>query len=121
MRLLADAQRPLFVIGGGILREVLTAPMQRLAELSSIPVASLQYYPDGFPSTHPLALGPLGRNGWASANRTAPRADVIVAIGAHIDVYSTTFRYGVFSRDAKLVQHSTVPSVSASCSPSSLR
>ena len=110
MRLLNDAERPLFVVGGGILREGLTAPMQRLAELSGIPVASLQYYPDGFPSTHPLALGPLGRNGWASANRTAPRADVIVAIGAHIDVYSTTFRYGVFSRDAKLVHHSTVPS-----------
>jgi acetolactate synthase-1/2/3 large subunit len=110
MRLLADAQRPLFVVGGGILREGLTAPMQRLAELSGIPVASLQYYPDGFPSTHRLALGPLGRNGWASANRTAPRADVIVAIGAHIDVYSTTFRYGVFSRDTKLVHHSTVPS-----------
>ena len=110
MALLAEAERPLFVVGGGILREGLTAPMQRLAELSGLPVAALQYYPDGFPSTHPLALGPLGRNGWASANQTAPRADVIVAVGAHIDVYSTTFRYGVFSREAKLVHHSVVPS-----------
>jgi acetolactate synthase I/II/III large subunit len=110
MAMLATAARPLFVVGSSILREGLTRPMQRLAEMSGIPVAALQYSPDGFPSTHPLALGPLGRNGWASANRTAPRADVIVAIGAHLDVYSTTFRYGVISRDAKLVHHSVVPS-----------
>lgn len=109
MALLAEAQRPLFVVGGGILKEGLTEPMQRLAELSGIPVAALQYFPDSFPTTHPLALGPLGRNGWASANRTAPRADVIVAIGAHIDVYSTTFRYDVFGREAKLIQHNVVP------------
>jgi len=108
MALLAQADRPLFVVGGGVLREGLTEPMQRLAEASGIPVAALQYYPDAFPSSHALALGPLGRNGWASANRTAPRADVVIAIGAHLDLYSTTFRYGVLSREAKIVQHSTV-------------
>lgn len=110
MALLEQATRPLFVVGSGVLREALTASMQRLAEVSGIPVAALQYAPDAFPSTHPLALGPLGRNGWASANRTAPEADLIVAIGAHIDIYSTTFRYGVFSREAKLIHQSLVPS-----------
>ena len=109
MALLAEAERPLFVVGGGIVKEGLTGAMQRLAELSGIPVAALQCFPDGFPTTHPLALGPLGRNGWSSANQSAPEADVIVAIGAHIDVYSTTFRYGVFSREARLIQHSLVP------------
>src|SRR5690606_28227221 len=44
-----------------------------------------------------------------AANRTVPRADVIVAIGAHIDVFSTTFRYGIFSEKAKLVHHSSAP------------
>jgi thiamine pyrophosphate-dependent acetolactate synthase large subunit-like protein len=109
MALLAEAERPLFVVGGGIVKEGLTSGMQRLAELSGIPVAALQYFPDGFPTTHPSALGPLGRNGWASANRACPQADLIVAIGAHIDVYSTTFRYGVISREANLIQHSLVP------------
>src|SRR5204863_1571534 len=109
MAVLGGAQRPLFVVGGGVLREGLSPAMQRLAELSGIPVAALQYFPDAFPTTHGLALGPLGRNGWTSANRTAPQADVIVAIGAHIDVYSTTFRYNVFSREARLVHHSAAP------------
>jgi acetolactate synthase I/II/III large subunit len=109
MELLAKAERPLLVVGGGVLREGLTAQVQRLADLSEIPVAALQYYPDAFPSTHRLALGPLGRNGWGPANRNAPRADLIIAVGAHIDVYSTTFKYGVFSREAQLIHHSPSP------------
>jgi thiamine pyrophosphate-dependent acetolactate synthase large subunit-like protein len=80
-----------------------------LAERTGIPVACLQYSPDAFPSTHELALGPLGRNGWTSANRTVPQADVIVAIGAHIDVFSTMFKYGIFSERAKLIHHTSAP------------
>jgi thiamine pyrophosphate-dependent acetolactate synthase large subunit-like protein len=38
-----------------------------------------------------------------------PKADVIVAIGAHIDVFSTMFKYGIISEHAKLVHHSTAP------------
>ncbi|MSQ23565.1 MAG: thiamine pyrophosphate-binding protein [Chloroflexi bacterium] len=110
VKLMERAERPLFVVGGGVLKEGLIGEMQHLAELTQIPVAALQYSPDAFPSTHSLALGPLGRNGWASANHAAPRADLIVAIGAHIDVYSTTFRYGVISREAKLVHHAVSPS-----------
>ena len=109
VRLLEGAERPLFVVGSGVLKEGLIREMQHLAELTHIPVAALQYSPDAFPSTHALALGPLGRNGWASANHAAPRSDLIVAIGAHIDVYSTTFRYGVISREAKLVHHAVTP------------
>src|SRR5690606_5099509 len=30
-------------------------------------------------------------------------------IGAHMDVYSTMFRHGIFSKDAKLVHHSAAP------------
>ena len=120
--LLAQAERPLFVVGGGVLREGAHGAMQRLADASGIPVATLQYYPDAFPTTHPLALGPLGRNGWSSANRAVPQADVIIAIGAHIDVFSTTFRYGIISRDAKLIHHSTGRrATSASCSRSRWR
>ena len=37
-----------------------------------------------------------------------PQADVVVALGAHIDTFSTTFKYGIISRDAKLIHHSMV-------------
>jgi len=104
--LLSRAERPVFVVGGGVLREGATGAMVALAERAAIPVSVLQYVPDAFPSSHPLAIGPLGRNGWSSANRTVPKADLIVAIGAHMDVMSTTYKYGIFSREAKLIHHS---------------
>ena len=110
LTVLAAAERPLLVVGGGVIQEGLTDELIALAERSGVPVATLQYSPDAFPTTHPLALGMLGRNGWGSANRAAPQADVIVAIGAHIDTYSTTFRYGVFSPTARLIHHSTANS-----------
>jgi len=107
--LIAKAERPLFVIGRGVMKEHAVAAMEKLAESTGIPVAVLQYSPDAFPSTHPLALGPLGRNGFTSANRAAPQADVIIAIGAHFDVFSTMYKYGIFSEQAKLIHHSTAP------------
>ncbi len=107
--LLSRAERPVFLVGRGVISESATAAMAQLAERTGIPVAALQYSPDAFPSSHPLALGPLGRNGFASANKTVPQADVIVAIGAHIDVFSTTFKYGILREDAKLVHHTAAP------------
>ena len=106
-KILAEAQRPVFVVGRGVLNENATAAMAALAERLAMPVAALQYSPDAFPSNHALALGPLGRNGWESANAVVPQADAIIAIGAHVDVYSTTFRHGIFSKDAKLVHHAS--------------
>ena len=105
---IAQAQRPVFLAGGGVLRENALPALQALAAATGIPVATLQYHPDAFPTTDALALGPLGRNGWSSANRAVPEADVIIAIGAHIDLFSTTFKYGIISREARLIHHSTV-------------
>jgi thiamine pyrophosphate-dependent acetolactate synthase large subunit-like protein len=107
--LLSKAQRPVFLVGRGLISESATDAMAALAERTGIPVAALQYSPDAFPSSHALALGPLGRNGFASANKTVPQADLIVAIGAHMDVFSTMFKYGIFSESAKLVHHSAAP------------
>ncbi len=105
-QLIGEARRPIFLAGGGVLREGALRALQALAEATGIPVATLQYHPDAFPTTHALALGPLGRNGWSSANRAMPQADVVIALGAHIDLFSTTFKYGIISRDAKLIHHS---------------
>ena len=107
--LISKAERPLFVVGRGVMKEKVVGEMEKLATASGIPVAVLQYAPDGFPSTHLLALGPLGRNGFSSANKNAPKADVIVAIGSHFDVFSTMYKYGVFSANAKIIHHTAAP------------
>ncbi len=107
-RLIGQAKKPLLLAGGGVLREDALAALQRLADGTGIPAATLQYHPDAFPTSHRLALGPLGRNGWSSANKAMPQADMVIACGAHIDLFSTTFKYGIISREAKLIHHSTV-------------
>ena len=107
--LIGRAQRPVFVVGRGVISEGATQAVAELADRTGIPVAALQYSPDALPTTHALALGPLGRNAFGSANRIVPQADLIVAIGAHIDVFSTTFKYGIFSEQAKLVHHTAAP------------
>ncbi len=109
LTLLSRAERPVFLVGRGLISESATNAMAELAERTGIPVAALQYSPDAFPSSHALALGPLGRNGFASANRVVPQSDLVIAIGAHIDVFSTMFNYGIISKQAKLVHHTTAP------------
>ena len=106
--LIAKAQRPILLVGGGVLREGALASLQRLAESTGIPVATLQYHPDAFPTSHALSLGSLGRNGYASANKAMPQADVVVAVGAHLDTFSTTFKHGIISKEARLIHHSPV-------------
>lgn len=105
--MISKAQRPLFVIGRGVMKESAVAAMQKLTEATGIPAAALQYSPDAFPASHPMALGPLGRNGFASANRAAPEADVIIAVGAHFDVFSTLYKYGIFSENAKIIHQTS--------------
>ena len=105
---IGEAKRPVLLAGGGVLRETALAALARLVESTGIPVATLQYHPDAFPTSHALALGPLGRNGWSSANRAVPQADLVIAVGAHIDVFSTTFKYGLIAREARLIHQSAV-------------
>jgi acetolactate synthase-1/2/3 large subunit len=107
--LLSGAERPVFVVGRGVLNDNATAAMADLAQKTGIPVAALQYSPDAFLTDHPLALGALGRNGSGAANRVVPKADLIVAIGAHFDVFSTMYKYGIFSAQAKLIHHASAP------------
>jgi acetolactate synthase-1/2/3 large subunit len=107
--MIGKAERPLFVVGRGVMKEGAVAAMEKLASATGIPAAALQYSPDAFPASHPLALGPLGRNGFSSANRASPKADLIIAIGAHFDVFSTLYRYGIFSEATPIVHQTAAP------------
>jgi thiamine pyrophosphate-dependent acetolactate synthase large subunit-like protein len=93
-----------------VLDDNATDLMIELVEATGIPAATLQYHPDAFPTCHPLALGPLGRNGWSSANHAMPQADLVVAVGAHLDIFSTQFKHGIISKGARVIHHSQSPS-----------
>ncbi|MDW5377389.1 thiamine pyrophosphate-binding protein [Halomonas sp. HP20-15] len=102
---LERAERPVILAGSGVLRERACEALIAFAERHGIPVAPLQFSPDAFPTAQPLALGPLGRNGWESANRAVKRADLVLAVGARMDLFSTTFKHGLIQADATLIHH----------------
>lgn len=83
LRLLAQAQRPVIVAGGGVTASGARAELIALAEKLSIPVATSLNAKAMFPADHPLALGVPGSYSRACANQALCEADLVFFIGSH--------------------------------------
>lgn len=80
-KLLAHAERPVIVAGGGVGRSDARAELVALAEALSIPVASSLSGKDVIPAGHPLNAGVAGLYSRQSANDIVSRADLVFFIG----------------------------------------
>lgn len=76
--LLADADRPLIYVGGGLRG---TGALLTLAEHLDIPIAHSLMAKGTIPDSHPLLLGMTGFWGLELANDYARDADVVLALG----------------------------------------
>jgi len=83
--LIAKAQRPLMMIGHGVILANAYAEVRALAERTGMPVITTLLGISAFPEGHPLHLGMPGMHGEVHVNRAIQRADVIVAIGLRFD------------------------------------
>ena len=104
--LLASAEFPVILAGGGvILSEGLTAAA-RLAELLHAPVCTSYLHNDAFPASHPLWCGPLGYQGSKAAMKLISRADVVLALGTRLGPFGTLPQYGMeyWPTSAKIIQ-----------------
>ena len=101
-RLLASAQRPLLISGGGVRWSMAEAELLRFAERHDIPVVETVAGRTSFPSSHRLACGPLGVSGCVSANAMAGAADVVLAVGARLGDFATG-SWTVFDRTSRLI------------------
>lgn len=82
-RLLAEAQRPVIVAGGGVTASDAAAEVVELAEKLSIPVATSLNAKGTIPDAHPLAVGVVGTYSRACANRLVAEADLVFFVGSH--------------------------------------
>ncbi len=82
--LLASAERPLIMAGGGVIGSNAGQALTDLAARHSIPVVSTLMGLGCFPGTHPLWQGMVGMHGRVSANRAVSEADVLVAVGTRL-------------------------------------
>lgn len=86
--LLAGAKRPLILYGGCNWKGEGTAPLQRFAEASDIPVVSVFRYQDQFDNNSPVFCGEAGV-GMSPPKRLISEADVILAINNRFGENST--------------------------------
>src|SRR5881409_2548335 len=84
-RLIAGAERPLLMVGHGVILAQAYAEVRALAEKTGIPVITTLLGISAFPDGHPLFLGMPGMHGEVRVNRAIQHADLIVGIGLRFD------------------------------------
>ncbi len=82
---LANARRPIFYTGGGVINANASEELRELAGSDDFPVTSTLMGLGAFPASHENWLGMLGMHGTYTANHAMDKADLIVAIGARFD------------------------------------
>ncbi len=99
---LRAAQRPLIIAGGGVQYSRATAELAAFAHAHSIPVVETIAGRANLLSDDPMNIGPIGVTGSNSANATAARADVVLAVGTRLQDF-TTGSWTAFAPGAKLI------------------
>jgi acetolactate synthase-1/2/3 large subunit len=101
-QLLAEAERPVFYVGGGVVRAQASKELFELAEKVGAPVVTTLMARGVFPDSNPLNLGMPGMHGTVPAVLAIQESDLLIAIGARFDD-RVTGKPSEFAPDAKVV------------------
>jgi 3D-(3,5/4)-trihydroxycyclohexane-1,2-dione acylhydrolase (decyclizing) len=101
--LVAEAERPLIVAGGGAIYSGAEAVLGDVATRFGIPVAETQAGKGVLPWNHPMNVGPVGANGGLAANRLARDADLVIALGTRLGDFVTGSKTAFANPDATFV------------------
>ncbi len=101
IELLANAERPVFYTGGGVINSGPRASemLRKLQALTGAPLTSTLMGLGAFPHDHPDWLGMLGMHGTYEANMAMNKCDLMVCLGARFDD-RVTGRLDAFSPDS---------------------
>ena len=100
--LLNHAQKPVFLIGGGVNITHANKEMTRLAELTGVPVVTTIMGKGAIPTTHSLYVGNLGIHGSYAANWAVSNCDLLFSIGTRFND-RITGKTEEFAAGAKIV------------------
>ena len=78
---IAAAERPLIVVGGGVIASEAAKEARALAERLDAPVASTLMGLGAFPASHRLFAGMMGMHGTATSAKLCLESDCIIALG----------------------------------------
>lgn len=85
LALINAAERPVLMVGRGVLSAGMVEELRTLAERADLPVVTTLLALDAFPADEPRALGMPGMHGSERANRAIQAADVILGLGLRFD------------------------------------
>ncbi len=101
-RMLAEARRPILLLGGGVAASGAAATARAFAEAASLPVTMSLLGLGILPDAHSLNLGMLGMHGTRAANMLMHECDLLMVAGARLDDRATG-RLEEFCPGAKLL------------------
>ena len=78
---LMEAEKPIMLVGGGVIHSGASPQVLELAELLNVPVVTTLMGKGAVPENHPLCLGMIGMHGKLGANMALAEADLILAVG----------------------------------------
>jgi len=104
--LLASAEFPVIVSGGGVVNADGVQECIALAERLGAPVVNSYLHNDSFPASHPLWCGPLGYQGSKAGMKLISQADVVLALGTRLGPFGTLPQHGMdyWPKNAKIIQ-----------------
>lgn len=104
--LLAEAQFPVLISGGGVVMGDAVRECTELAECLGAPVVNSYLHNDSFPASHPQWCGPLGYQGSKAAMKLISQADVVLALGSRLGPFGTLPQHGMdyWPKGAKIIQ-----------------
>jgi acetolactate synthase-1/2/3 large subunit len=100
--LISHAHRPVFYVGGGVLKARAAEALRVLAERTGIPVVTTLMARGAFPDSHPQALGMPGMHGHYTAVTALQKSDLLISLGARFDD-RVTGKISAFAPDAKVI------------------
>ena len=104
--LLAGAEFPVVISGGGVVMGDSVPDCVALAERLGAPVVNSYLHNDSFPAGHDLWCGPLGYQGSKAAMKLISSADVVLALGTRLGPFGTLPQHGLeyWPTDARIIQ-----------------
>ena len=100
--LIAQSVRPVFYVGGGVIKANASKELLALAELVGAPVVTTLMARGAFPDSHHLHVGMPGMHGSVAAVTSLQKADLLITLGARFDD-RVTGKLSTFAPNAKVI------------------
>ncbi len=100
--LIAQSSKPVFYVGGGVIKANASKDLLKLAELVGAPVVTTLMARGAFPDSHNQHLGMPGMHGTVAAVTALQKADLLITLGARFDD-RVTGKLSTFAVNAKII------------------